>query len=167
MPTKTRTPTKTPTRIPPTPTPTPGASAPPTATPVAGQFVLLKPAGVEEPTYGPTEFEWRWSGPTGADQGFEVRVWRDGEPPAGVHNAAEDNQNGNVVALGNSTYRLNVDISDAYGVRARSGEYLWTVVLVQISPEYRDLGTQAPPGRLRLELGGGGDDGGGDGGLNP
>jgi hypothetical protein len=122
---------------------------------------------VEEPTYGPTEFEWRWSGPTGADQGFEVRVWRDGEPPAGVHNAAEDNQNGNVVALGNSTYRLNVDISDAYGVRARSGEYLWTVVLVQISPEYRDLGTQAPPGRLRLELGGGGDDGGGDGGLNP
>jgi hypothetical protein len=117
---------------------------------------------VEEPTYGPTEFEWRWNGSVGADQGFEVRVWREGEPPAGVHNSVEDNQNGNVMALGNYTYRLNVDITDAYGVQGRGGEYLWTVVLVQISPEYRDLGTQAPPGRLRLELGGGGgDDGGG------
>jgi hypothetical protein len=117
---------------------------------------------VEEPTYGPTEFEWRWSGPIGADQGFEVRVWRAGEPPAGVHNSVEDNQNGNVMALGDNTYRLNVDISDAYGVRGRSGEYLWTVVLVQINPAYQDLGKQAtPPGRLRFDAGGG-DDGGGD-----
>jgi hypothetical protein len=127
----------------------------------AGQFVLVRPAGVEEPTYGPTEFEWRWSGSVAADQGFEVRVWRDGEPPAGVHNSVIDNQNGNVMSLGNNTYRLNVDITDAYGVQGRGGEYLWTVALVQISPEYQDLGTQASPGRLRLELGGGGDGGGG------
>jgi hypothetical protein len=127
----------------------------------AGQFVLVKPAGVEEPTYGPTEFEWRWSGSVGADRGFEVRVWREGEPPAGVHNSVQDNQNGNVMSLGNNTYRLKVDITDAYGVQGRGGEYLWTVALVQISPEYQDLGTQASPGRLRLELGGGGDGGGG------
>jgi hypothetical protein len=151
--------------VPPTPTPTSGATSPPTATPVptlpAGQFVLLKPAGVGEPTYGPTEFEWRWNGSVEPDQGFEVRVWREGEPPAGVHNAVEDNSTGKIVALGENVYRLNVDISDAAGVRGRGGEYLWTVVLVQISPEYRDLGTQAPPGRLRLELGGGNDGGGG------
>jgi hypothetical protein len=152
----TSTSTRTPNRVSPTPTPTPGASAPPTAIPAptlpAGQFALLKPASVENPTVGPTEFEWQWNGPVGADQGFEVRVWREGEPPAGVHNAVEDNQNGNVMALGDNTYRLNVDISDAYGVQGRSGEYLWTVILVQISPEYRDLGTQAPLGRLRLEV---------------
>jgi hypothetical protein len=120
---------------------------------------LLKPASPEDPTYGPTEFEWRWGGQVGADQGFEVRVWREGEPPAGVHNAVQDNQNGRVIALGNGTYRLSVDITDAYGVQGRGGDYLWTVALVKISPEYQDLGTQAVPGRLRLELGGDDDDG--------
>ncbi|NJN94229.1 MAG: hypothetical protein HC875_09135 [Anaerolineales bacterium] len=91
-----------------------------------------------------------------------MRVWREGEPPSGVHNAVEDNLNGNVVALGNNRYRLTVNIRDAFGVNQRSGEYLWTVVLVQINPEYKDLGIQAPPGRLRFEAGGGGG-GGSDG----
>jgi hypothetical protein len=120
---------------------------------------LLKPISPEQPTYGPTQFEWRWGGTVAADQGFEIRVWREGEPPAGVHDAVEDNKNGRVAALGNNTYQLNVDIRDAYGVQGRSGEYLWTVVLIQISPEYKDLGTQATPARLRFEAGG--DDGGG------
>ena len=111
-----------------------------------------------EPSYGPTEFEWRWSGSVASDQGFEVRVWREGEPPAGVHNAVDDNKSGRIVAVGDGTYRLVVDISNAYGVKGRNGEYLWTVALVQISPEYKDLGIQAPPGRLRFEGGVGGGD---------
>ncbi|GAB4548345.1 MAG: hypothetical protein Kow0063_43290 [Anaerolineae bacterium] len=138
-------------------------SVPPTATPVpaspAGQFTLLKPT-LEEPTYGLTDFEWQWDGPVGPDQGFEVRVWREGEPPAGVHNAVEDNLNGRVAPLGGNTYRLTVDIRNAAGVQGRGGEYWWTVLLVQVSPEYKDLGKQATPGRLRFEAGGGGDDGG-------
>jgi hypothetical protein len=145
-------------------TPTAAAYAP-TATRVpaapAGQLSLLKPTSLEQPTYGPTEFDWQWDAPVAADQGFEVRVWREGEPPAGVHNAVEDSKNGKVVALGNNTYRLSVDITDAAGVRGRSGEYLWTVVLVQISPEYKDLGKQATPARLRFEAAGGGGDGDG------
>ncbi len=163
--------TATPTRA--VPTATPGTPAPPTATRIpsqpAGQFTLLEPASLENPSYGPTEFEWQWNGPVGADQGFEVRVWREGEPPAGVHDAVQDNKNGKVVALGNNTYHLSVDIRDAAGVQGRSGEYLWTVVLVQISPDYKDLGIQATPGHLRFEAGGGGGDEGGDGGggLNP
>ncbi len=161
------TPTSTATPTQAVPTATPGAPASPIArkspTLPAGQFTLLKPTSPENPSYGPTEFEWRWNSPLGADQGFEVRVWREGEPPAGVHNAVEDNKNGKVVALGNNTYRLTVDIRDAPGVQGRSGEYLWTVVLVQISPDYKDLGKQATPGRLRFEAGGGGgsDEGGG------
>jgi serine/threonine protein kinase/uncharacterized protein YraI len=163
-PSQTATATQTPTRAP-TQSPTPSRVPPgPTNTPLVttGVFSLLKPASTEQPTYGPTQFEWRWTGPVGDDQGFEVRVWREGEPPAGVHNAVEDNRSGRIIALGNNTYRLDVDIRDAYGVQGRSGEYLWTVALVQISPEYRDLGTQATPGRLRFEAGGG-DDGGGGG----
>jgi hypothetical protein len=113
-----------------------------------------------------TEFEWQWNGQLGPDQGFEVRVWRDGEPPAGVHNAVEDNKNGNIAALSNNTYRLTVNIRDSFGVKGRTGDYLWTVVVVQISPEYKDLGIQAPPGRLRFEAGGGGKGGDGSGGGN-
>ncbi|HXV43125.1 MAG TPA: hypothetical protein VEC96_08675, partial [Anaerolineae bacterium] len=140
-------------------------AAPP---PPSGQITLLKPVALDQPSFGPTEFEWQWSGPIEPNQGFEVRVWRDGEAPAGVHNAVEDNQKGVVASLGNNTYRLNANIREAFGVKGRSGEYLWTVALVQISPEYKDLGVQAtPPGRLRFEAGGGsgsGGDGGGGGG---
>jgi hypothetical protein len=114
-----------------------------------------------------TEFEWQWAGGLSPDQGFEVRVWREGEPPAGAHDAVIDNKNGQVQALGNNTYRLSINIKDAFGVKGRGGEYLWTVVLIQVAPEYRDLGIQAPPARLRFEApggGGGGKDGGGSGG---
>jgi hypothetical protein len=128
-------------------------------------FILLEPASLEEPSYGMTEFEWQWPGALAEDQGFEVRVWRDGEPPAGVHDALLDNKEGAVQALDNNTYRLVVDISEAPGVRLRRGEYNWTVVLVQLEPEYKDLGVQASAGRLRFEPPGTGN-GGGDGGGN-
>jgi hypothetical protein len=136
-----------------TPAPTTVPSIP------TGQFTLLKPT-LDTTSTGPVEFEWRWDGPIGPDQGFEIRVWREGEPPAGAHNAVEDNRNGYVVALGNNTYRLSLNIRDAAGVRGRGGEYLWAVVLIQINPEYRDLGIQASPGRLQLGFGGGGGGGG-------
>jgi hypothetical protein len=164
--TTTHTPTSTPTKVATTKAPT-ATNTP--ALPI-GQFTLIKPVAPDNISYGPTVFEWRWDGPIGADQGFEVRVWREGEPPAGVHNAVEDNKNGKVVALGNNTYRLTVDIRDAYGVQGRSGEYLWTVLLVQISPDYKDLGIQAVPGSLLLaasDSGGDGDYGGGDSGHLP
>ncbi len=94
-----------------------------------------------------------------------MRVWREEEPPAGAHDAVLDNKEGRVEQIGPNIYRLNIDITNAYGVRQRSGEYLWTVVLVQIAPEYADLGQQAePPARLRFEMPGGGGDSGGDGG---
>jgi serine/threonine protein kinase len=172
----TATPTATATPIPPTSTPVPPtptatvigkASATPTTTATltlpTGQIVLLKPT-IDDTSTGFTDFEWQWSGQIGADQGFEVRVWQEGEPPAGVHNAVADNQNGTVATLGNNRYRLSADIREAPGVRNRGGDYLWTVVLIQISPEYKDLGIQAPPGRLRLGLGGGSGGGGDSGG---
>lgn len=160
----------------PTPPPTPPstntpatpdvvAAASPTATLPAGQFRLLKPASVDEPTFGPTEFEWQWTDSLPEDQGFEVRVWQEGEPPMGVHNAVLDNQNGTIEQIDENSYRLVTDITEAPSVQSQRGEYNWTVVLVQISPEYKDLGIQAPPGKLRFEPpfddGGGGGGGGG------
>jgi hypothetical protein len=60
------------------------------------------------------------------------------------------------MAQGNNTFQLSVDISNAAGVEGVTGVYLWTVVLVQFSPEYKDLGIQAEPGLLRFEGGEGG-----------
>ena len=184
----------TPTSKPPSPTTTPTATATPeptaTVTPAqpapaeaqviprpspmaalpTGEFLLLKPVSLDEPSYGLTEFEWQWFGSLAENQGFEVRVWQADEPPTGVHDAVLDNRQGKIQAVGNQMYRLVVDITEAPGVRQRRGEFNWSVVLVQIDPEYKDLGLQAPPARLRFEPpgasgGGGGDEGGGGGGA--
>jgi hypothetical protein len=153
--TATSTPTIEPSPTPNLPTATPTLTPTPTAGRPAGTFALLDPVSLDDPSYGPTDFEWEWSGPVPPDFGFEVRVWREGEPLAGAHDAVLDNQQGRIERLGENRYRLHIDIRHAAGVRERSGEYLWTVALVQISPSYADLGQQATPISLRFEAGGG------------
>jgi hypothetical protein len=146
-------------------TPTASATSTPTTSLPAGTFVLLKPLDPTQSSFGPVDFEWQWTGPVPLGYGFEVRVWREGEPVVGAHDAVLDNQNGNVKSVGENKYALNTNIKDAAGVENRAGEYLWTVALVQISPAYADLGQQASPARLRFEVaGGGGGGGGGSGG---
>ena len=180
----TASPTSTDTPIPPTATPLPPTATPsatptetatatplpPTATAIiqptattglpVGTFELLSPLSLDEPTYGPTDFEWAWAGTLPPEMGFEIRAWRDGEPPAGVHDALLDNQAGRVEQIGPNRYRLQTDISRAAGVRGIGGEYWWTVVLIQVSPSYLDLGQQADPARLRYEAPGSSDGGG-------
>jgi serine/threonine-protein kinase len=180
-PTATPTNTATPTA---TDTPTPTSTNTATLTPLPAQVVqtptgidtlttpggspddfTLSPFDSEDPSYGPTTFEWEWDGPLEDDQGFEIRVWRTGEIPVGAHDAVVDNQEGNIVRVGQNGYRLNVDISSAAGVRERSGIYFWTVSLVQVSPAYVDLGIESAPDTLRFESGEGGGNGDGGGGF--
>ena len=163
------------TSLPPTPTLTDAAALPvasptatvtPTSTIPGGVLTLLKPRSLEEPSYGPTSFEWQWTGKElPAELGFEVRVWRKGEPPVGAHDAVQDNQQERIEQIGENKYRLSINIRQAFGVRERTGKYLWTVVLVRISPNYADLGRQARPANLRFEAGkdSGGEDSGGGG----
>jgi hypothetical protein len=122
--------------------------------------VLRGPLSLQEPSYGPTIFEWEWSGPLPADFGFEIRVWREGEPSQGAHDALLDQKEGRIERIGENKYRLKIDIRQAAGVRDRTGIYLWTVALVQLHPTYSDFGIQAQPTHLRFEAGG--KDGGGD-----
>jgi hypothetical protein len=138
--------TRTSTSIPPTTTPTPLVAPAPLP---AGQFVLLRPT-LEELSYGPTDFRWKWLGVLTPGQGFEVRVWREGETPTGVHNSQQDNFDGKIIALGNDMFHFTVDISNAPGVQGIDGVYLWTVALVQVSPAYKDLGIQGEPKLLRF-----------------
>jgi hypothetical protein len=140
-------------------------SATPTEAPAApaGEIKLVSPLTPGSPTFGPTQFQWQYGGALGENQGFEVRVWRDGEAPAGVHNSVLDNRQGKIQALENGTYQLTADITETPGVRKRGGEYNWTVILVELEP-YKELGVQAPAARLRFDVpGGGGGGGGGDG----
>jgi uncharacterized membrane protein YgcG len=145
------------------PTPSPTAAATPTPSIPSGVFVLLKPLDLNQPSYGPTDFEWIWSGAVPAGLGFEVRIWREGEPVVGAHDAVADNQSGHIQNIGENKYRINFDVSGSAGLQGRSGEYLWTVALVQISPNYADLGQQASPARFRFEASSSGGNGGGNG----
>ncbi len=160
-------PTSTSIPVPMLPVASPTATVTPTATIPVGVLTLLKPLSLEEPSYGPTDFEWHWTGKElPAEFGFEVRVWREGELPAGAHDAVQDNQQGQIERLGENTYRLSINIRQAFGVRARTGHYLWTVALVRISPTYADLGRQAEPAQLRFEAGGDDKRGNQDGGSS-
>ncbi len=164
------TPTSSPLTSPPTlllaPSSTP---VPPTATPnrPQGSFTLLAPLDLNQPSYGLTVFEWEWNEVIPPDDGFEIQVWREGEPPAGAHDAVLDNQQGHIQKIGENRYQLKIDITQAYGVQNRSGLYWWTVKLVQISPDYSDLGLQAEPAQLRFELPGGSGGGSSGGSSSP
>lgn len=169
--TSTPLPTMTPTQ---TPTPTPQR---PTATSIrvldtptpalsSASFSLLSPTALSGATKGEVEFNWIWNDAIPAGYGFEIRVWANGEIPLGAHDALQDNNNGQIVALGNNQYRLTLNIKSAQGVRNRSGEYFWTVALVEISPTYKFTGIQAEPGILRFDATtGSGDSGGGGVGI--
>jgi dipeptidyl aminopeptidase/acylaminoacyl peptidase len=128
----------------------PSATRTPASSIFTTTLTLLNPVTLDPPSYGPTDFEWRWTGPVPAGFGFEVRVWREGEQPVGVHNAVLDNQNGKIKRIDENTYRLSVDIKGTVGVLNQSGDYLWTVALVRISPNYADSGQQAPPAHFRF-----------------
>jgi hypothetical protein len=77
-------------------------------------------------------FTWSWTGPAPtANQGFEVRIWKEGQPDH--YGAAEP------VRITSTT----IDVRSAYGVtQGGPGAYFWTVALVQLDPPRR-IGPEA------------------------
>jgi hypothetical protein len=140
---------KTPTQPPPTRTTTP--TRPPTKTPAP---TAVAPARYPAPVLvgpkdgasasGTTTFTWQWTGPALAtDQGFEVRIWKEGQPD---HYGAAD-----PVRTTSATF----DVRGAYGVtQGGSGAYFWSVAVVQLPPDYQRIGDEAAPRRLQIEAGG-------------
>ncbi|MFZ1628168.1 MAG: hypothetical protein WAV70_04480 [Anaerolineae bacterium] len=143
-------PTATPTLTPrPRATNTPVRATPtrrPTAAPatIDKAPVLIAPAN-NLVTNGEVTFAWNWAGPPlAANQGFEIRVWREGQP---------DHYGASSPVTTNST---TVGLAGAYGVQqGGSGRYFWTVALVQLNP-YRRIGPEASARVLMVELPGGG-----------
>ena len=123
--------------------------------PLAPAPVLLESATSGPPgEFGLTQFEWRYDGPLPRDQGFEVRVWREGQEQLGVHDAVLDNNSGQIKNLGNNTYQFTADISNAPGVKG-DGPYLWTVAVVETGQGYagyETTGISAQPAPLGQEI---------------
>jgi|GEM_PF-1297053 len=147
-PTATRIP-PTATRIPPSPTvrratATPAPAAAPAPAVSYSAPVLVSPNDNSNAS-GRVIFAWEWHGASlTADQAFEVRIWREGQPDH--YGAAEPTR---------ATSEA-IDVGSAYGVtQGGSGQYFWTVALVQINP-YSRLGPEAAPRVLNIQVGGGG-----------
>jgi serine/threonine-protein kinase len=148
--TTTLSPTATPTTTP-SPAPRPTAPPAPTATKVSPATVSIAPTLIApadgESTTGPMTFSWSWTGSAlQANQGFEVRLWKDGQE----HYGAADPVRG---------MSLATDVRGAYGVQqGGSGEYWWTVAVVQIKDDrndYNRIGPETAPRRLIVNFSGG------------
>lgn len=114
---------------------------------IAGYFWLISP--VETGIHNQVSFRWGFSGEMPAGCGFEVRMWREGQPPAGVHDAVRDNLDGVIKLERQNEYRLDIPfIHNLPSVDGQPSFYQWTVAIVQISPAYQDFGREAPPARI-------------------
>jgi serine/threonine protein phosphatase PrpC len=92
-------------------------------------------------------FTWDWDGRPGANQGFEVRIWREG--------AADHPGAGPVLTQSSGgRWQQAIQVAGAEGVKGQDGAYLWTVALVQASP-YRRIGPEGTPRRLTYRSGAG------------
>jgi len=98
-------------------------------------------------------FKWEFNGVLPEECGFEVRMWREDNPPLGVHDAVLSNQNGTIRLVEQGIYQLSIPfIRGIPSVQGRSGDYYWSVSIVQIRPEYKDLGQNGEAGKFHLEI---------------
>ncbi|MBX2997053.1 MAG: SH3 domain-containing protein [Caldilineaceae bacterium] len=116
---------------------------------MGGYFWLIHP--IEKTVYNQVTFHWGFSTPLPPECGFEVRIWRDGDIPRGVHDAVIDNQNGAIKSINGNEYQL--DIPFLYNLPSVTGSahYWWTVSIVQIEPTYRNFERQADPIRFYVD----------------
>jgi hypothetical protein len=150
-----------------TPTPSPLSTTSPestnipisitvTSTPETAVPILLSPTDSDSVQTGiATTFEWQWNGKLQEGWGFEILIWKEGVDP--YHPGAFDvlGIRENVQSSGN-TYRFSGDVASAYSVQQHgSGEYTWTVLVVQVTP-YERIGPEATSRTLNITGGGGG-----------
>jgi hypothetical protein len=106
-----------------------------------------------------TTFKWRWYGELAEGWGFEVRIWREGDPD---HYGAFDAQELTkyLARQPDDIYAVNLLVEGAYSVRQHGGgDYYWTVAVVELEP-YTRIGSEATPRKLNyiIPAGPGGDD---------
>jgi protein phosphatase len=161
-PTVTRGPLSTPT-LPATPTPIPTATATPLLTPTQ-LITAINPAAYPPPLLiepkpyelDPTQhnaqeitFIWGWPGELTDELSFEIRVWLEGTNPQGVYDAKELKRNPTFVPLGEHQYAVTLQLTGP-SVAVSSSDYLWSVGVVQVDPEYKWLDIESEPQRIGI-----------------
>lgn len=133
--------------LPPTPTPSPTP-----AQTIANTIPVLFQPDNEVALSGQVTFRWQWAGPPlEANQGFELRIWQEGQP---YHYGA---------ASPTQETQIQINLSAAYGIQqGTGGQYFWTVVVVQRDP-YETLGAEAAPRTFTFGSSSGGSSSGGGG----
>ncbi len=161
-PTVTRGPLSTPT-LPATPTPIPTATATPLITPTqlvtavnpaAFPLPLLiepKPYELDQTQYNAQEITliWKWPGELTDELSFEIRIWLEGTNPQGVYDAKELKRNPTFVSLGEDQYAVTLQLTGP-SVTVSSSDYLWSVGVVQVDPEYKWLEIESEPRRIGI-----------------
>lgn len=166
-PTSTPLPTYTPVPIPtlniqqPAPTPPPVLPTLPAAgpgqTPPSLPSLLPSPT-LREPPEGAVAvrgrgmtFKWQWTGSLTDNQGFEIRIWREGDTDHfGAFDARELAKY--TATEPNQVYAVAIPVEGAYSAQLHGGgDYWWTVAVVQLAP-YQRIGQEAPPRRLTYTI---------------
>jgi len=131
--------------LPPTevPSPTPRAATP-QPTVVAPELVAPFEGDTAEQGRQIT-LRWRWPGDLPDQCGFEVMLWKEGQEPEGAEDVRETMKR--VRFAGDGIYEVGFDPAGANAVfKYGSGEYLWSVHVVQLPPAYQPV-SPLPPGR--------------------
>lgn len=97
------------------------------------------------------DFVWEWTGKLLTEkQAFEIRVWQVNDTVHyGAHNALASVKD--IRQIGD-TYILRLSSDGFYSTKLHgTGDYLWSVAIVEIMPTYQDLHLESPPHSLRIE----------------
>jgi serine/threonine-protein kinase len=166
----------TPTPLPPPPSATPNERATMTPTPPL-QAQSITPPQPKKPFAGMVvsegidgSFEWSWGSQLLPNQGFEIRIWQGDEEHYGAYGAIELQRVIRTEQRNNETiYLADIRVESAYSIQQHgSGEYTWSVAVVQLEP-YQRIGAEGPALTFTYAQAGGGgggkkDTGGGGGG---
>jgi hypothetical protein len=152
------TPTDTP--VPPTPTPThtltPEPTVPIPAPGITAPILQFPADGDSVAAENPTNFKWQWNGILQEGWGFEVLIWQEKEDPHyGAYDARELTEK-LLKHQADGTYTASFKVEAAQSVtQHRASDYYWSVVVVQLDPKYERIGSEAPPHKLHISIGGG------------
>ncbi len=154
QPTVTRGPAGSPTAPPTaTPLPPPPPSPTPPITTTAVLSVNLTPPTLLLPAVDKTgqifhdarevTFVWQWPGELTDDLSFEIRVWLQGDTPVGAHDAKLLKDNPLFVNFDGDQYSVPLNLKGGEGILNTSPDYLWSVGVVRIQPDYEWLGIES------------------------
>jgi PPM family protein phosphatase len=104
------------------------------------------------------KFVWQWPGELPDDLSFEIRVWLRDTEPVGAHDARLLRQNPTFKRLEDNKYSVILVLRGARGIPQTSSDYLWSVGVVRIQPEYEWLGIESEPRQISLVVSETGDD---------